>query len=141
MPSASNEIVINRHVAEVFEFLSNPENDPMWRHGILDISRISGAGTGSKYHQVMSGPGGRRISADIEITDSQKDMLIEFHATSGPIRPKGAYVFRDDGGNTRLQFMLEAELKGVKLLMGPMVQKAMNAEVASLSKLKRVLEV
>ena len=34
MPSASNEIVINRSVSEVFEFLSNPESDPMWRHGI-----------------------------------------------------------------------------------------------------------
>jgi uncharacterized membrane protein len=116
MPSASNEIVINRPVSEVFEFLSNPENDPMWRRD------------------------GRPIPADIEITDSQKDMLIEFQTTSGPIRSKGAYVFRDDGPNTRLQFLLEAELKGVKLLMAPMVKKALNAEVSSLSKLKRVLE-
>ena len=141
MPSASNEIVINRPVSEVFEFLSKPENDPKWRHGILEISRTSGIGTGSKYQQVMTGPGGRRMSVDIEITDSQKDMLITFHATSGPIRPKGAYVFKDDGGNTRLQLMLEVELKGVKRLMGPMVQKVMTLEVSSLAKLKQVLEV
>lgn len=79
MPSASNEIIINRPVSEVFELLSKPENDPK-----------------------MSGPGGLRMSVDIEITDSQQDMLITFHATSGPIRPKGAYVFKDAGGNTRL---------------------------------------
>ena len=44
-----------------------------------------------------------------------------------------------DGG-TRVRFELEADLKGVKRLLAPMVQKTMNTEVGQLESLKRVIE-
>ena len=40
MPSASSEIVINRPPDDVFEFLANPENDPQWRSGVIDLKRV-----------------------------------------------------------------------------------------------------
>src|SRR5947209_20491563 len=69
MPSAASEILIDRARDDVFAFLADPENDPQWRSGVLDLKHVSGRGVGARYAQGVKGPGGRRIPADIEITE------------------------------------------------------------------------
>ncbi len=136
MPSASNEVVVNRPVADVYAFLADAENDARWRPGVLRITRASD----TTYRQTVKGPGGRKISADVEITESRPNELIAFRATSGPVRPHGRYTMAPDGEGTRVRFELEAEVGGLKRLLAPMVQKTMDGEVAALANLKRVLE-
>jgi carbon monoxide dehydrogenase subunit G len=136
VPSASNEVVVDRPVADVFAFLADAENDAKWRPGVIEIKRESE----TTYRQTVEGPGGRSISANVELTESRPDELIAFRATSGPVRPNGRYVLVPEGEGTRVRFELEAELGGLKRLMAPMVQKTMNSEVAALANLKRVLE-
>jgi uncharacterized membrane protein len=140
MPSASSEIVINRPRDDVFEFLANPENDPQWRSGVIDLKRVSGNGIGARYAQGVKGPGGRRIPADIEITELTPGETIAFQTVAGPVRPRGRYQLSAVDGGTRVRFDLEADVKGLKRLMAPMVQKTMNNEVGQLGRLKRVTE-
>lgn len=90
MPSASNEIIIDRPRDDVFAFLADPENDPQWRTGVLDLKRVSGEGVGACYAQGVKGPGGRRIDADIKITELTPGETIAFHTVAGPVRPRGA---------------------------------------------------
>ena len=141
MPSASNEIVINRPVADVYGFLANAENDAKWRPGVVDIRREGGGapGVGTRYRQGVKGPFGRRIPADVEITEFRPDELIAFRALKGPVRPEGRYELTPSGTGTQVRFSLRAGLTGVKKLMAPMVQKTMDGEVAGLERLKRVL--
>lgn len=129
MPSASSEIVITRPPEDVFAFLADPENDVQWRSGVLDLKRISGSGIGARYAQGVKGPGGRRIPADIEITELRRGELIPFETRTGPVRPRGRYVLTAVDDGTRVRFELRADVKGLKRLMTPMVQKTMNAEV------------
>jgi uncharacterized protein YndB with AHSA1/START domain len=140
MPSAANEIVIARPPQDVFRFLADPENDPQWRSGVLDLERISGSGVGARYAQGVKGPRGRRIAADIEITELEPASAIVFQTITGPVRPRGRYLLAPADGGTRVRFELEAKLGGLKRLMAPMVQKTMNAEVGHLDRLKEVLE-
>jgi uncharacterized protein YndB with AHSA1/START domain len=140
MPSAANEIVIARPPQDVFRFLADPENDPQWRSGVLDLERISGSGVGARYAQGVKGPRGRRIAADIEITELEPASAIAFQTITGPVRPRGRYLLAPADGGTRVRFELEAKLGGLKRLMAPMVQKTMNAEVGHLDRLKEVLE-
>jgi uncharacterized membrane protein len=140
MPSASSEIVINCPPDDVFAFLADPENDPQWRSSVLDIKRVSGSGIGARYAQGVKGPGGRRIPADIEITELTPGEAIAFQTATGPVRPRGRYVVTAADGGTRVRFELKADVTGVKRLIGPMVQKTMNNEVAQLTQLKRVIE-
>jgi uncharacterized membrane protein len=140
MPHAESDTVIQRPIAEVFAFLADPENDPKWRSGVLDIARISGTGAGARYRQGVKGPGGRRVDADIEITQLETDSLIGFRARSGPVRPTGQYRLEPADTGTRVRFTLDADLPGLKKVMGPIVQKTMNTEVSQLENLKRVLE-
>ena len=140
MPSARNEILINRPRDDVFAFLADPENDPQWRSGVLDLTRVSGHGVGARYAQGVKGPGGRRIAADIEITELTPSQTIAFHTVSGPVRPRGRYVLAAADRGTRVRFELEDDMRGLKRLMAPMVQKTMNDEVGQLAQLKRVIE-
>ncbi|MBV8735246.1 MAG: SRPBCC family protein [Solirubrobacterales bacterium] len=140
MPRASSEIVIKCPREDVFVFLANPENDPQWRRGVLDLKRVSGSGIGARYAQGVKGPGGRRIPADIEITELTPGEAIAFQTVAGPVRPRGRYVLAAADGGTRVRFELEADVKGVKRLLAPVVQKTMNNEVRQLDSLKRVIE-
>ena len=142
MPQAQRTVTINRPVEAVFAFVADGEKCPQWRPGVVDIKRVSGdGGVGTTYQQGVSGPMGRRIAADYEITKSEPNRVIEFQTTTGPARPDGRYEFESVDGGTRLTFALDAELTGIrKLLMGSMVQKTMESEVATLDKLKSVLE-
>jgi hypothetical protein len=119
---------------------SPTQNDTQWRSGVIEITRTSGQGVGTTYHQVVAGPGGRRISADIEITEFVADEHIAFRTTSGPVRPTGSYDLRAQDGGTNVTFHLAATLLGLKKLMTPMVRKTMKREVTELTKLKHALE-
>jgi uncharacterized protein YndB with AHSA1/START domain len=141
MPNAEHETTINRAPAEVFAFISNAENDPQWRSGVLDIARVSGdGGAGTRYRQGVKGPMGRRIPADVEITESRPNELHAFRATEGPVRPEGRYELSPVNGGTRVRFALAAEVRGLKKLMAPIVQRTMEREVTGLERLKQVLE-
>lgn len=140
MPRAQNELVIERSAGEVFAFLADAENDPRWRSGVLELRHVGGSGVGARYRQVVAGPGGRRIDADIEIPEFEPPRLIAFRTTTGPVRPSGRYDLAAAGGGTRVRFELAAELRGLKKLMRPIVQRTMAREVGGLGELKRVLE-
>ena len=141
MPGATRSVKIARSPADVYAYLGQPENDPTWRPAVTDIAHASGTGVGAVYRQGVRGPGGRRVSADIEITAAQPDRLLSFRTVTGPVRPSGRYELAPTSAGTSLTFTLEVELRGLKkLFIGGAVQKSMNAEVANLDRLKSVLE-
>jgi uncharacterized protein YndB with AHSA1/START domain len=140
MPDAAHEIVIARPPEEVFEFFANPENDTQWRSGVIDIKRISGNEVGARYAQGVKGPGGRRIAADVEITEWSRPTKIAFKAIAGPVRPRGRYTFTPADDGTHVRFELETQLSGLKRFMDSMVKKTMDREVAQLNEAKKVLE-
>jgi uncharacterized protein YndB with AHSA1/START domain len=141
MPSAAHTVDVARPLYEVFDFVAEKENDPRWRPGVAEISRESGDGTvGTRYHQVVKGPGGRPIPADFEITGYEPGRRFAFRTTAGPVRPVGSFDFVEEGGVTRVTFTLEATLAGAKKLMTPMVSRSMRSEVQSLERLKQLLE-
>jgi uncharacterized membrane protein len=140
MPKACNEIVISCPREDVFAFLADPENDPQWRRGVLDLKRVSGNGIGARDAQSVKGPGGHRIPADVEITELIPGKAIAFKTVSGPVRARGRCQLDAADGGTRVRFELESDVKGVKRLLGPMAHKTMNNEVRQLASLKRIIE-
>ena len=142
MPSATRTITINKPIADVFAFVADGTKAQQWRTGVLDISLLGGQGIGQQWRQGVKGPGGRRISADFEITASEPPNKLEFQTTAGPVRPRGGYLLAKSTDNaTEVTFWLNAEVGGLKgLLMGGAVQKTMDAEMTGLDRLKSVLE-
>ncbi|MGN7198552.1 SRPBCC family protein [Arthrobacter sp. SAFR-044] len=142
MAHAENQITISRSPAEVYMFLADGLNNTAWRTGVQSISLKSGTpGTlGAVYRQTLSGPGGRAIDGDYEITAAEPGTLLGFQVVAGPARPSGAYHLGPSNGGTKVRFTLDLQPKGLMKLMGPVVQRTMDQEVAQLAKLKTVLE-
>ncbi len=141
MPAARNQVTIQRPAAEVFAFIADGLNGPQWRSGILDIALVSGSGVGTTYKQGVRGPGGRRVDADYRVSAFEPNRRLAFETVAGPVRPTGEYLLDEIAEGTQLTFALQAELGGIqKLLLGGMVQRTMDAEVAGLTRLKRILE-
>ncbi|MDR6862724.1 SRPBCC family protein [Phycicoccus sp. 3266] len=141
MVRASRTVVINRPIEDVFAFFTTHSNDKSWRSHVKEISDGGPPGVGAHIHQVVRGPGGRGIPADVEVTGYEPPTRYTFVAVTGPVGPAGEFRFRSLGGATEVTLTLGAELGGLKsLLMSRSVQNAMDSEVAGLEKAKRQLE-
>lgn len=142
MAHAENTIIIERPISDVYAFIANPLNELKWRKGIQSIALKSGiAGTvGAIYSQTLTGPGGRPIKGDFEITPAEPGALLAFQVVAGPARPAGAFHLAEVLNGTRIQFGLDLKPKGLMKLIDRSITRTMLAEVAQLSNLKTALE-
>ena len=141
MPSARRTIVIHRPPDEVFAFFTDHARDPSWRPNVREIDPVSGAPAGTRVHQVIKGPGGRGIGADIEVTAAEPSTRYAFQVVAGPVRPRGEFRFIETPNGTEVHFSLDAELSGIKkLLMGRSVQASMDGEMSGLDTAKALIE-
>ena len=141
MAHAEGTIKIDRPVEQVFEFVLDGVNNPLWRPSVVDIKQLAEKpyGVGSAFKQGLKGPGGR-IDGDYQITECKSNEVIRFQVTAGPARPTGVYHFESDGKSTSVTFILDFQAKGLAKLMEPMIQSSMKGEVGTLANLKAYLE-
>ncbi|ALV40700.1 hypothetical protein AU252_05565 [Pseudarthrobacter sulfonivorans] len=66
--------------------------------------------------------------------------MLAFQVVAGPARPTGEYRLSEVPGGTMVRFTLDLQPKGLMKLVGPVIARTMEAEVAQLAKLKTVLE-
>lgn len=142
MAAAENSVIVKRTPEDVYAFLADGLNNAAWREGVRSVSLASGAPgqEGAVYAQRLSGPGGREIDGDYEITEARPGEVIRFHVIAGPARPHGVFLLTPAQDGTKVSFALSFEPHGFMKLMGGMIQKTMDAEVAQLANLKSVLE-
>jgi uncharacterized protein YndB with AHSA1/START domain len=141
MPGAQRTVVIHRPVDEVFAFFTNPANDPKWRTEVKEIRAPGPMAVGTRVSQVIKGPGGRGIPADIEVTAYQPPSRYAFRVVAGPVRPVGEFLFAPEGNSTSVSLSLSADLAGAKkLLLSRFVQGSMDGEMRALDRAKAILE-
>lgn len=141
MPSARHTVTIARPIDEVFSFFTDPQNDFTWRSQVKAVTTEGPAAVGRLVHQVIRGPGGMSVPADIEVTGYEPVTRYAFRGIAGPVRPVGEFLFSAAEGRTTVTFSLSVELAGVKkLLMSRAVQRAMEGEVHAVERAKAVLE-
>ena len=142
MAHAENQTTISRSAEDVYAFLADGLNNPAWRSGVQAVSLKSGTAgaVGAVYSQTLTGPGGRAIDGDYEITATAPGRHLGFRVVAGPARPAGEYHLSPAPGGTNVRFILDLQPRGLAKLMGPLIQKTMEGEVAQLARLKAVLE-
>ena len=141
MPNATRTITIARPPDQVFAFFSNHANDRIWRPAVAEIEPVDGGVVGTRIHQVVKGPGGRGIAADIEVTANEPPSRDAFQVVAGPVRPRGELRFAPSGDGTEVQFSLAADVGGWKrFVLGGPVQKSMDGEMAGLDRAKAAIE-
>ena len=149
MAHAENSITINRPAEEVYAFLADGLNNPLWRSAVQSISLKEGAAgeVGAVYSQTLTGPKGRPLQGDYQITQAEPGWLLAFQVVSGPARPVGRYKLADAAHTTAgatpataVTFTLDLKLPVLMRVLDSLVTRTMESEVAQLAKLKEVLE-
>ena len=142
MAFAEYDVVIQRDAMSVYNFLLDARNLPSWREDVRSVELASGAAgaKGAVYRQTLTGPGGRPVAADFEITEARPGAEIQYQVLMGPARPHGGYYLSTEGQSTRVRFALRYEPKGLLVRVKSVFRCRLKAEVVQLERLKTVLE-
>jgi uncharacterized membrane protein len=135
-------IRINRPVDQVFEYISDPTNDPAWISGIVSAQVTTGlpVGRGTQVKRVAKFLG-KKIEYVLEITDFQPNKLIAMKSVQGPFPMEVEYAFQQAGNETEFHLRTGGEATGFYRLAAPLlevqVKRSLNKDVAAV---KRILE-
>jgi uncharacterized membrane protein len=143
MMNVEASMVINRPVAEVFDFVANFENHPKWENNFQKVKLLNSTptGVGTTYQCELKLPG-QSATSKFEITEYEINKKIAFEGEpAGPARPKGSFLFESVPGGTKLTLLPRPEFRGFFRLLEPIMAgyvRKQNEE--HLSTLKRLLE-
>lgn len=143
MISYQSEIVINRPLAEVFDYATTFENLPKWSdtHSVRRLS-TGPVGVGALV-QIDMGKGPVRSQIEFKTIRWEKDRSWAFKTVSAsPIVWDGSFEFESLGpDSTRMRMGGQVTLKGWRRLLEPLVRGELRkGEQAELEKLKGLLE-
>ena len=136
-------IDIDRTAADVFGFVSDQLNAPVWQRGLLEVERLTDGpiGVGTR-HTFVRKVAGRRLEADNEYYEYEPNRKVAFRFISGSTSGGGSYQVEPvSPSRTRLTTSVEMHPTGLARLTEPLVSIAIKREVdANLATLKELLE-
>ena len=135
-------LVINRPIDEVFAFISNSENLPLWRTSALEVTRTSSepSGIGSVFKARFSFLG-RPFDGDLEVIAHEPHEKYGTKVVGGPFPLEARYTLKPAGNGTQLTLVIEGAPGGFFRLAEPLVVSlAKRSYEADLNNLKEMLE-
>jgi hypothetical protein len=135
-------VCIERPIAEVFGFVSNPTLFPRWNSAVRTVDGIFGetGGLGATYSMQRELPSGR-VDNDLEIFIHKHPTEFAVRTTSGPTPFSYQYRFIARGGDTVVHLDATVELPGVAAMLGPVAARGVRRGVdANFAALKLALE-
>ena len=142
MATFTNTVTIQKPAEEVFAFLADFENIPMWNHAIEETSKMSAGpvGIGTRYRQTRSVPS--RSTEDFEVTVFESASRLAIHGQIGPFQATVSYVLEAKTGVTTLVNSVELHpSQAVPKLLAPLATPRIKAAVAqNLGQLRMILE-
>jgi uncharacterized membrane protein len=142
MIKVEHSVVINRPVAEVFAFVTDPANNTKWQDGLVE-SRMATSdpmGVGAQVIDVRKFLG-RDMESKLEVTVFEPNKRFMQKVISGPIPFEIIETFDPDVNGTKLTVLTHGEPGGFFKLAAGMVQKQLESQLQSdIERLKNVLE-
>ena len=142
MIKLKHSVVINRPVDEVFAFLANPENEPLWNSGTQKAEQTSEGpmGVGTTVNSVSRFLG-QTTEATWEVTEYEVNRRRGSKSTSGPMPFEFVNNFESVEGGTKLTATFQIEAGGFFKLAEPVLARmARRQQETSLANLKDILE-
>jgi uncharacterized protein YndB with AHSA1/START domain len=137
----TNMITIDRRPPEVFAFLTDFENVPLWNYAISETEKIADGpvGVGSRYRQTRTLPS--RSKETFEVTEFEPDRRVSIRGTLGPFHSEVAYLLEPTGNSTTFTNTMNLQPSGPLRLVAPIAaSRVKSAVAANLHTLKQILE-
>lgn len=142
MTKIEHTVVIQRPVEEVWAFLMEAGNDPVWQGPVVEVTEGAGeplrvgSRVVSRAHFL-----GRRFELSFVVTEVQPPHRSAVQADQGPVRLSGTYRLEPVPDGTRFTMTSDIEGHGFFRLAEPVFARIARREaIASAETLKDVLE-
>jgi len=133
-------IDIDRPPADVFAYLTDAANLPVWQSSALESHWEGEKAAGARIKERRTFLG-RDVESEVEVTAYEPDRRFALKSLSGPVPFEADHILEPRDGGTRLVFHGDAEPGGFLKLGGPMVRRAAERQFRSdFERLKDVLE-
>lgn len=144
MPVVEESIVIDRGRSEVFAFVNDPANVPLYSSNLISFEQLSegSVAKGTRNHG-MARVAGRTIEWTTEVTDFEQDRHFRSESVESPVDFTLDVEFEDVDGGTKVTWRQESKTYGgfFGKLADPLVTRMYAKDVRSnLEKLKELVE-
>lgn len=142
MVEVDGEILIERAVDEVFDFVANQENEPQYNPQMRVARRTSEGpiGIGTTFHAEMTGRK-RVVPMTIRVTEFERPRRIRERVEMRSMDLTGGLDFEPTDDGTRMRWHWDLRPNGVLRFMGPLVASMGRRQERRIwTGLKRLLE-
>ena len=142
MARVEGEIIINRPVEEVFDFVADERNEPRYNPRMIRAEQISDGpiGVGTRFHTELKAIG-RTMPMMVEFTGFERPWRLASVTHSSMMMTEGALTFEQVPTGTRMRWSWDVRPRGALLVMTPLVGGiGRRQEKGIWSSLKRLLE-
>lgn len=133
---------VNRPIDDVFTFLAEPENHPLWVESVLSDSEQSEGAVheGTTFHEEVKLLG-RKFGGTWTVTKYEPPRAYEQQARLGPAHMRIAFALSEVDGATRIDQVTEGESAGFfKIGESVLARLIRNQQQTDLDNLKLLLE-
>ena len=122
-------MVIERPLEEVWNYVIDPANDPVWQGVIVEVRRGAGVplDVGSEIEEVSQFLG-RRFEITYVVTEHEPMRRSAVRTTSGRSPRTGSYTFEETDGGTRFTMQGEVDAHGLFRLAEPVFARLARRE-------------
>lgn len=143
MIHAEASTTIRRPIADVFNYVTDPTNEPAWHTDAAEARPLIAGPirVGSRIAYVFPFMG--RSTSIGEVVAFEPPHLEAIHFDSGPfgLKPRITYRLEDLGGSVRFTRQAEADTRGLTRLIAPLMQRLLVRRSALfVENLRRQLE-
>lgn len=142
MSTFEHNVMVDRPIEGVFEFMHNPANDPLWQPTLAESRKVSEGpiGVGTVLAEVRHLLG-KRLEWTFEVTEYEPPRKSSVRSKSSPIPFDGSYILEPAGGGTSVTIRGEMNAHGFFKLAEPVFARLAQRELESnAGHLKDVLE-
>jgi hypothetical protein len=142
MARLGGEIIINRPVEEVFDFVADERNEPRYNPRMLSARQISDGpiGLGTRFHTELKAIG-RTMPMVVEFTGFERPWRLASVTRSSMMVTEGALTFESIPAGTRMHWSWDVRPRGAMIVMAPFVGAiGRRQEQGIWGSLKRLLE-
>ncbi len=135
-------VTIDRPLEEVWDFVSDPANNPQWQSSIeLSDQSPSGPIKIGTLVRIVRKFMGQRIEVVLETTVFEPNAQFAFKSLSGPLPISGSMAVAVTDSGTEMTYQGTGEAAGVHGLSETIISGLVNKQIANdLKVLKRLLE-
>lgn len=142
MTTVTRSIEIDRPVEDVFAYVNDIANDPVWQPTLLETRQVTEGPmvVGTRVRETRRFLG-VRFESEYEVTEWDPPTRSAVRSTDGPIPASGSYTTQPVGRGTRFTMVCEIDAHGFFRLAEPVFSRMAAREIdAMLGQLKDLLE-